>query len=165
MVLVDYIIRQVSAKSCETGCSTWLIEEEHRLDCGPFVKGSIEVRKKLQYLRCTKDHLVEVTKGGLLGMYHVGQDKIIWARDEVFGMPFLGSSDILNADLSYLPFISRKQVANNYLFQCPAGTTLISRSGTIGRMAYMRSDMADAAISQDVLKVLPDERKIVSFQA
>jgi len=77
-------------------------------------------------------------------------------------MPFLRSADILKIDLSNQPFIARKQVENNPLFQCPTGTTLITRSGTIGRMAYMRSDMVDTAISQDVLKVVPDENKVRS---
>lgn len=140
--------------------STWLIEEEHRLDCGPFVKGAIETRKKLQALACHKDRLVDLTYGGLSGMYHVGQDKIVWAQDGVHGMPFLRSSDILDADVTDSLFISRKQVSGNSLFQCPEGTTLITRSGTIGRMAYMRPDMTDTAISQDVLKVIPDGSKV-----
>jgi len=54
--------------------STWIIEEEHRLDCGPFVKGSVEARKTIEALPCPKNHLVDVTKGGINGMYHVGQD-------------------------------------------------------------------------------------------
>ncbi|MFH0726665.1 MAG: restriction endonuclease subunit S [Pseudomonadota bacterium] len=140
--------------------SRWLIEEEHRLDCGPFVKGGVEARKAIEGLRCRKDHLVELTQGGLIGIYHVGQDKIVWTEDNIHGMPFLRSADILKADLSYQPFISRKQVAGNHLFQCPTGTTLITRSGSIGRMAYMREDMEDTAISQDVLKVLPDSEKV-----
>lgn len=142
--------------------STWLIEEQHRLDCGPFVKGGIEARKTLDKLRYPKDHLVDLTKDGINGMYHVGQDKITWAEDENHGMPFLRSADILRVDLSYQPLISKKQVAGNCLFQCPAGTTLITRSGTIGRMAYMRADMEDTAISQDVLKVVPDQGKVKS---
>lgn len=140
--------------------STWLIEEEHRLDCGPFVKGGIEARKTIEGLRYPKDRLSDLTKGGIEGIYHVGQDKITWAEDQVHGMPFVRSADILKADLSNQPFISRKQVAGNYLFQCPAGSTLITRSGTIGRMSYMRSDMEDTAISQDVLKVCPDGKKV-----
>lgn len=140
--------------------STWLIEEEHRLDCGPFVKGGVEARKTIEGLRYPKDHLVDLTKDGINGMYHVGQDKIVWAEDEIHGMPFLRSADILKADFSNQPLISKKQVANNYLFQCPLGTTLITRSGSIGRMAYMRSDMIDTAISQDVLKVVPDAEKV-----
>jgi len=140
--------------------STWLIEEEHRLDCGPFVKGGIEARKIIEGVRYPKEHLVDLTENGINGMYHVGQDKIVWAEDEIHGMPFLRSADILRADLSNQPFISRKQVAGNYLFQCPAGATLITRSGTIGRMAFMRTNMEDTAISQDVLKVIPDEEKV-----
>ncbi|MCO3988733.1 hypothetical protein FA106_18300 [Pseudomonas aeruginosa] len=142
--------------------STWIIEEEHRLDCGPFVKGSVEARKTIEALPCLKNRLVDVTKDGINGIYHVGQDKIVWVEDEELGLPFVRSSDILKADLSSQPLISRRQVAANHLFQCPEGTTLITRSGTIGRMAYMRSDMVDTAISQDVLKVVPDERKIRS---
>lgn len=142
--------------------STWLIEEEHRLDCGPFVKGGVEARKAIERLHYPKNRLADLTMNGVSGMYHVGQDKITWADDEIHGMPFLGSTDILKADLSYQPYISRKQVAGNPLFQCPAGSTLITRSGTIGRMAYMRADMEDTAISQDVLKVVPDLEKVTS---
>lgn len=142
--------------------STWLIEEEHRLDCGPFVKGGIEARKTLEGLRYPKAPLSDLTVNGIEGIYHVGQDKITWAEDRDNGMPFIRSADILKADLSNQPFISRKQVIDNYLFQCPVGSTLITRSGTIGRMAYMRPDMEDTAISQDVLKVCPDEQKIQS---
>ncbi len=142
--------------------STWLIEEEHRLDCGPFVKGAIEARKTIEKLLYRKDALVDLTKDGINGLYHVGQDKIVWAKDAVHGMPFLRSADIIKADLSYQPFISRKQVARNFLFQCPSGTILITRSGTIGRMVYMRSDMEDTAISQDVLKVIPNEEMVKS---
>lgn len=140
--------------------STWIIKEEHRLDCGPFVKGSVEARKTIEALPCPKNRLVEVTRDGINGMYHVGQDKIVWVEDEELGLPFVRSSDILKVDLSNQTLISRRQVAANNLFQCPEGTTLITRSGTIGRMAYMRSDMVDTAISQDVLKVVPDESKI-----
>ena len=146
----------------KTISSTWLVEEEHRLDCGPFVKGSIEARKTLEALKCRKDPLVSLTCGGLTGMYHVGQEKITWAIDDFHGMPFLRSACILKADLTYQPYISRKQVNRNALFQCPAGSTLITRSGSIGRMAYARQDMVDMAISQDVLKVVPDPAKVKS---
>jgi len=38
--------------------------------------------------------------------------------------------------------------------------TIISCSGTIGRMAYVREDMAVVWSSQDVMKVVPDAEKI-----
>lgn len=142
--------------------STWLIEEGHRLDCGPFVKGGMEALKILEHLNCPKDALVELTKDGINGMYHVGQDKIMWATDAERGVPFLRSADILRADTSYQLLISRKQVANNPLFICPEGATLITRSGTIGRMMYARKGFDNVAISQDVLKVVPETEKISS---
>lgn len=40
------------------------------------------------------------------------------------------------------------------------GTTLISCSGTIGRMSYVRSDMEGVWSSQDVLKVVPAASRI-----
>src|SRR5271157_2283575 len=116
---------------------SWIIEDEHRLDCGPFLKGSYEARKILEKLTVDKDKLTDLTLNGIDGIYHVGQDKIVWVTDLEHGMPFLRSADILKIDFSGQPLISRKQVAANPLFQCPYGTTLITRSGTIGKMVYM----------------------------
>ncbi len=138
--------------------SSWLVAEQHRLDCGPFTSGRIEARNKLANLRT--DRLRQLARDGMAGMYHVGMDKLHWVDDEAHGVPFLTSSDILLADLSHQPFISKRQVAQNPLFACPPGTTLITRSGTIGRLAYARPEIAGMAISQDVLKIVPDSSRI-----
>ena len=68
----------------------------------------------------------------------------------------------LSLSLSDQPYVRKEQVKGNPLFQCPEGTSLITRSGTIGRMAYARSEMAHMAISQDVLKVVPNTKKVQS---
>lgn len=138
--------------------SSWLVAEQHRLDCGPFTSGRIEARNKLATLRT--EPLRQLTRGGLAGMYHVGMDKLRWVSDDGHGTPFLTSSNILLADLSHQPLISTRQVEQNPLFVCPPGTTLITRSGTIGRLAYARPEIAGMAISQDVLKVVPDGSRI-----
>jgi len=52
---------------------SWLIAEQHRLDCGPFTSGSIEARNRLK--RLNTQPLVSLTRNGLAGMYHVGMDK------------------------------------------------------------------------------------------
>ncbi|NWH05317.1 hypothetical protein [Desulfobacter latus] len=110
--------------------NTWIIEEGHRLDCGPFVKGSIEARKTLEALPCRKEPLADLTRSGMSGMYHVGQDKIIWAKNEDVGIPFLRSADILKTDFSGQPLISKKQVEKNPLFQCPEKSILITSNGS-----------------------------------
>jgi len=134
----------------------WIVAGEHRLDCGPFTKGGTEARLILEATSLTKQSLAEVTRDGISGIYHVGMDKLEWVYSPEFGVPFLRSSDINRSDLAGQPLISRRQVERNCLFKCPIGTTLVTRSGTIGRMAYCREDMANMAISQDVLKILPE---------
>jgi len=87
-----------------------VIEEEHRLDCGPFTRGGIEAKKILQAAKVPKDQLIRLTRDGLSGIYHVGMDKLQWVDGPDHGVPFLRSADVLRSDLSKLPFISRRQV-------------------------------------------------------
>ncbi len=141
---------------------SWILDFEHRLDCGPFTSGGLEAKKAIETASCVKDRLQDLTVNGIDGIYHVGMDKLRWVQSPKYGIPFLRSSDILKADLTTQPYISKDQVEGNPLFLCPQGSTLITRSGTIGRMAYCRSDMATMAMSQDVLKVVPDSNKVRS---
>lgn len=72
----------------------------------------------------------------------------------------MGSTDVLASDLSGLPLISKKQVKANQNFTIRSGWTLITRSGTIGRMAYARQDMDGIACSEHVMRVVPDATKV-----
>lgn len=140
---------------------SWLVDEERRLDCGPFVKGSVETKVALQNVKLNKSKLVDLTLGGLDGIYHVGQEKINWVYSDEYGIPFLRSSDVLKVGVSKKSLISKDQVRNNQLFKAHTGSTLITRSGTIGLMAYCRAEMSDTAMSQDILKVTPDISKVM----
>lgn len=132
--------------------SGWLEEGGRRLDCNPYMSGALEARDALRRLDARKDKLNKVTNG----IFHAGREGRLWVDDPNHGVPFLGSSDILAADLSNLPLLSKKQVARNPLFMLGEHWTLITRSGTIGRMAYVRSDMAGMACSEHVLRVVPN---------
>lgn len=140
---------------------SWLVKESRRLDCGPFVKGSLESRIKLENGNFSKEPLSTLTKNGIEGIYHVGQEKINWVNSEQFGYRFLRSSDILKINASTNSYISKAQVENNPKFMAEEGSTLITRSGTIGLMSYCRPELSNVAISQDVLKVTPDKDKIL----
>jgi type I restriction enzyme S subunit len=133
-----------------------------RLDCNPYLSGAFEAKVRLEKLRAKKTPLQKLTLGGMEGIYHAGREARTYVDDPKFGVPFLGSTDILAADLSRLPLISKKQVAANAHFTIQEGWTLITRSGTIGRMAYVRSDMAGMACSEHVIRVVPDTDKIPS---
>lgn len=145
-----------SFKNARVVRSSWLEEGGRRLDCNPYMSGALEARDALKRLNAPKEKLKDVTTG----IFHAGRESRLWVDSPEYGVPFLGSSDILNADLSTLPLISKKRVQRNPRFILGEKWTLITRSGTIGRMAYVRPDMAGLACSEDVLRVVPDESRI-----
>lgn len=136
--------------------SSWLEEGGRRLDCNPYMSGALEARDALKRLNVPKEKLSEITAR----IFHAGREGRLWVDDPRYGVPFLGSSDILSADLSTLPLISKKQIERNPLFTLGEHWTLITRSGTIGRMAYVRPDMAGMACSEHVLRVVPGPNRI-----
>lgn len=145
----------VSFKHARIVRSAWLEEGGRRLDCNPYMSGALEARDALKRLPRT-EKLTSLTKR----IFHAGREGRTWVDDPRHGVPFMGSSDILSADLSALPLIANKQVERNPLFKLDNGWTLITRSGTIGRMAYVRPDMAGIACSEHVLRVVPDVDRI-----
>lgn len=140
--------------------SSWLERDGRRLDCGPYMSGALEAKVLLDELRATKVPLQNVCLNGRSGLVNAGRIKRLWVTDEAHGVRFLSSTDILKSDLSDLQLISKKAVRANPKLLIKAGWTLITRSGTIGRMAFARPDMEGLACSEDVLRVVPDPEKI-----
>ena len=71
---------------------------------------------------------------------------------------------MLSADLSDLPLLSRRQAEDKKLayLELKRGMSLISCSGTIGRMAYARPEMEGMWSSQHIMKVVPDPARVPS---
>lgn len=137
--------------------SSWLEEGGRRLDCNPYMSGAREAKDALEELRSPKSKLHEVTHD----IFDSGRESRRWVDDPKFGVRYMGSAAIDLADLSLLPLISSKQVARNPRLLVEEDWSLITRSGTIGRMAYVRSDMAGLACSEDVLRVIPNRDRIL----
>lgn len=142
--------------------SRWIQKEGTRLDCGPYMSGALEAKMLLEDLSIPKQPLIEVTLGGSSGIYHAGRKSRVWVNNAEYGIPFLGSIDILATDLSWMALISKKTVESTPEFIIHNGYTLITRSGTIGRMAYARKSMDGLACSEHVMRVVPDSEKIQS---
>lgn len=138
----------------------WLARNGRRFDCGPYLSGALEAKIILSALPVPKEHLVDLTAGGIAGIVNAGRIKRTWAADSEHGIAFLTSSDILKADLSRLRHISKKTARNNPRLLIEQDWTLITRAGAIGRTAYSRSDMHGMACSEDVLRVIPDCNRI-----
>lgn len=145
-----------SFKNARIVRSGWLQEGGRRLDCNPYMSGALEARDAVNRLSVPKVKIPEVTES----IFHAGREGRCWVDDEEYGVPFIGSSDILISNLTALPLIAKKQVRRNPLFTIHSGWTLITRSGTIGRMNYVRSDMDGLACSEHILRVVPDSKTI-----
>ena len=135
---------------------SWMREQGVRLDAPPFLSGAIEARKLLERLPVKKEPLERLTLGGEEGIFHAGRIKRQWVTDPKYGIPFLSSTDILQADLSRLALISKRAVKENPKLTIRKDWSLITRSGSIGRMAYVRSDMDGMACSEHVMRVVPN---------
>jgi type I restriction enzyme, S subunit len=142
--------------------SGWIRGERSRLDVGPFLYGAVEARERIRRLDAPKEPLKSLTAGPGGGIFNGPQFSRRWVTDPAHGVPFLGSSSMLLADLSHLPLLSRKHADLPKLrhLEVRPGMTLISCSGTIGRMVYARPDMAGMWSSQDIMKVCPDPARI-----
>lgn len=136
--------------------SSWISRWGTRLDSGPYVSGALDARMKMESLRLPTQPLSTVTRD----IFHAGRESRKWVESSEYGIPFLGSTDILRADISDLPLMSRKQVARNQQFLIRYGWTLITRSGTIGRMAFVRRDMDGMACSEHAMRVVPNEEAV-----
>src|SRR4051812_41842883 len=145
-----------SFRNARTVRSAWLERDGRRLDCNPYMSGALEAIDALDRLSAPKVRLEEVTAR----IFHAGREARVWVQSSEFGIPFLGSPDIQSTDLSWLPFMSKKQILRHPVFTLQAKWTLITRSGTIGRMAYVRPDMAGMACSEHVLRVVPNKAVI-----
>ncbi|WP_375478388.1 restriction endonuclease subunit S [uncultured Nostoc sp.] len=141
--------------------SSWMENNGRRLDCNPYLSGAFEAKVILEKLPGKKQPLHEVTKGGMEGIFNGPRFSRNYVEDPEYGVPFLGSIDILAADLSNLTLLSKKQVASHPELLIDEGWTLITCSGTIGRMVYSRSEMMGMAGSQHFMRVIANPDKIL----
>ena len=140
--------------------SIWIEHNSRRLDCGPYVSGAIEAKELLNQIPARKDRLQDLTEGGVSGIINPGRITRLWVSDEQHGYPFLSSTDILQADLSNISHIAKSVARQNRQLLIRDHWTLITRSGTIGRTVYSRTEMSGMACTEDVLRVIPDESKV-----
>ncbi|MDT0468732.1 methylation-associated defense system restriction endonuclease subunit S MAD5 [Streptomyces gibsoniae] len=142
--------------------SGWLAEQGLRMDASPYLSGALEARKLLEKLPVEKNRLREVTTGHDGGIFNGPQFSRTYLTSPDHAVPFLGSTDMMEADFSFLPLLA-KTIANRLPYlEIQPGMTLVSCSGTIGRMAYARPDMKGIWSSQHVMKIEPDEAVIPS---
>ena len=118
----------------------------------------MEAKGLLERLPVRRVELRCVARGYDDGIYNGPKFVRNYVSDPGHGVPFLSSSSILYADFRHVDLLRRSDATSPGLayLRLEEGTTLISCSGTIGRMAYARAEMAGMWSSQHVLKVVPN---------
>ncbi|MBE4771292.1 methylation-associated defense system restriction endonuclease subunit S MAD5 [Streptomyces caniscabiei] len=144
--------------------SDWFMDQGLRLDASPYVAGSMKTKKMLEQLPRTES-LASLTAGRNGGIFNGPMFRRVYLTDPEHSVPFLGTKDMMAADLTGLPRLRKSDAESSTLsyLQLKPGMTLISCSGfNAGRRAYVRPDMSDCWSSQDTLKVEPNPEKIKS---
>lgn len=142
--------------------SKWLVESGARLDCSPYMAGGLEAKLIVGSSKFKKQPLRSLTSGYKGGIYNGPIFRRNYATSKEYGVPFLTSRTMLRADLSGVDLINKIDAKSKKLsfLKLKTGTSLISCSGSVGNMAYVRPEMAGMWSCQDMLKVEPDESKI-----
>jgi hypothetical protein len=141
--------------------SEWLGEQGYRLDPAPYLSRALEARKLLEQLSNT-EQLSDLTDGYHGGIFNGPKFRRVYVTGREHGVPFLGSTDMMEIDFTNLPCLKKNDAVSSKLsyLQVKPGMTLISCSGSVGRMGYVRPDMTGFWSSQDVLKVEADPDRI-----
>lgn len=133
----------------------WFFDQGCRLDPTPYLSGALEARKRLEALPNTV-RLDTVTDS----IHHAGRFSRRWVQSPEHGIPFFSSTDILEADYSYLPYVAKSAAEENPRLLIRPRWTLVTRSGTVGRVTYARPDIDGFACSEHVMRVRPNEKCI-----
>jgi len=145
--------------------STEVYSKDYRLDAGLYANMGSKIQQFLNLWRASDPQNNKLDCLGNVciknGIFIGGRAKRVYVNDPSNGIPFLSSSDMLIASIRHVNLISKKQPGLKKLL-LQQGWTLISRSGTIGNVAYVRRDMVGLAGSEHIMRVVPDTKKIQS---
>lgn len=89
-------------------------------------------------------------------IFYGNRAKRVYVTKRENGIPFLSSSDILQADLENVKLASKKYTPCIEQMKLKKGWTLISRSGTIGNCAFANAKHAQKLASEHVIRLVPN---------
>ena len=95
------------------------------------------------------------------GIFIPGRFRRVYVDDPEHGVRWLSPSDMQKADLSDLGYVSRKYTPDLDILRIHKEWILLSRSGTIGNLVYVRSDMDGLIGSDDIIRIVPNPQEIL----
>src|SRR5437016_2665389 len=118
--------------------SAWFADESYRLDSKPYTSGAAVTKHRLSAHKCMALRTLTAGYGGGIYTPPIHNFSRNYVTDPRHGVRFVGSTTMLRADLVDLPLLSKRDAHSAKLMplQLREGMTLISASGTIGKIAY-----------------------------
>lgn len=134
-----------------------------RLDAGYYASSSVGAMRLLEHWKKMGKQrefhtLTSVCKTD--GIFIPGRFRRIYVSNSKHGLPWLSPSDMLKADLTGIDYVSKKHTPIQDILRLQKGWLLLSRSGVIGNLGYVRSDMDGMIGSDDIIRIVPNEQKI-----
>jgi type I restriction enzyme S subunit len=135
-----------------------------RVDASYHTSPGVQAMRFLKRWQQTGDARRVDTLDQVANMFNGPRFARTYITDPKRGVPFLSSSDMLQADLSGVKLLSRKHTSSQLLdsIRLSTGWTLISCSGTVGNTIYVRPDMDGMTGSQHIMRVVPKSDQIPS---
>lgn len=127
---------------------------EHRLDAhfyNPTAQQAVASIRKCREVKTVGEVAQVIFTGGRIKRNYVESDH---------GVPFLSGKNIVQIRPTDLKYLSNLQMAEMPELLLKQSSTLITRSGTIGRTCFVWKNYEDYAGSEHILRVIPDDSKI-----
>ena len=129
---------------------------DNRMDASFYTSSGIQTKNQLeQWSRKANRKTDRLSE--LADLFNGPRFPRFYVNEIERSIPFLSSSDMLQADLSDVKRLSLKRTPKSLLesIKIERGWTLISCSGTIGNCVYVRPDMDAMKGSQHIMRVVP----------
>ena len=126
-----------------------------RLDASYYLSDGVhstEMVKKAPAINFLKEVVEDVFNGPRF--------KRCYVKDIDKGVPFMGGASMCDIDLSKLKVISKKNTVKLNELMLKSNWTLITRSGTIGKVCFTNSSYEGKAASEDIIRVIANQSKI-----
>ena len=129
-----------------------VLQVNYRVDASYHLSEGRTVKRYIAHSPYPLTTIGEVSKR----IFYGNRARRVYVSDKEHGIPFLSSSDILQADLDHVKLASKKYTPDVEDMVLQKGWILISRSGTVGNCAFASRLHAQKLASEHVIRLVPD---------
>lgn len=134
--------------------SNWMLEVDLRLDAEYHLSDGRKTRKLIE----RSPFKVEILEEYSTKIFYGGRASRKYVTKKDKGIPFIGSKDMLKADISPRKYISKKETIDIGAYLLDVNWVLISRSGNVGNTVFTNKDFLNKGASEHIIRVVPNNK-------